>query len=368
MNELVQAATSLPNLHPALVHFPIALLPVALSFDLLGCVRRTDWAVHGATLLWGLTLAATGAAYWTGRLAADSLSALAPQVQVQIARHSDWGLYSLWAIGVVAALRLVVAVRSRPRGLDWSRGVRWGLLAAGTAVFGLVIWTADLGGALVFRHGVAVRAAAGRPPVPSPARLTHDDADQLPPAARLSRDADGSLTWLPLPADGAALGSILVPEPTGSLDGVTPLPAEEGTEGLGLAVDGRTMLLLPGAFDDVQIDAVLDVSGFEGTFGLVHHAQSVDTVGMFLLATSGTARLVKLEAGSARALDEQTIALPQTPIEFAVSSVGRHLKGMLSGETIAHGHTSPGPPGACGLLLDGTGTVRIHLVRVTPLD
>ena len=35
MNEILASYTSLPNLHPALVHFPIALLPTAVLFDLL---------------------------------------------------------------------------------------------------------------------------------------------------------------------------------------------------------------------------------------------------------------------------------------------------------------------------------------------
>ena len=33
--------TSLPNLHPALVHFPLALLPMAILFDVLGLVEQT---------------------------------------------------------------------------------------------------------------------------------------------------------------------------------------------------------------------------------------------------------------------------------------------------------------------------------------
>ena len=41
MNELLASTTSLPNLHPAIVHFPIALAAVALVVDL---AARPNWS------------------------------------------------------------------------------------------------------------------------------------------------------------------------------------------------------------------------------------------------------------------------------------------------------------------------------------
>lgn len=42
--------TSLPNLHPAAVHFPLALLPAAVLFEALSLAlrRRAAWAERAA--------------------------------------------------------------------------------------------------------------------------------------------------------------------------------------------------------------------------------------------------------------------------------------------------------------------------------
>jgi uncharacterized membrane protein len=376
LNELVQSVTALPNLHPALVHFPIALLPVAVLFDLLGVVWRQRWLVRGADLLWALAAVATGAAFWAGKQAADSLVGVAPRAQSHIASHSDWALYALWAVGVVAAVRLAIAIRDRNGEQVGMRGGRWVLIASGVAAFGLLLWTADLGGALVYQHGVAVRtvvepAEDASPPAggesSSGAEPGEASVEPEPAVSRLVESADGTVVWSPLATDVEAIGSILIAAPGSSAEAVRAAAPPEGGEGLGLVVDGRSMLLLPGTFGDVQIDAVVDLSAFAGTFGLVHHARSADTAGLFSVSTSGSASLIMLEDGSRKTLDEQTAGWPDGQVELAVSSSGRHLKGLVDGKTVTHGHVAPGEAGGCGLLLDGSGSVGIITLRLTPL-
>lgn len=66
--------------------------------------------------------------------------------------------------------------------------------------------------------------------------------------------------------------------------------------------------------------------------------------------------------------DEQTVELPDGSFAISVSSAGRHLKGMLDGRMVVHGHAGAPAAGGCGIVLDGEGVVWIHGVTVTPLD
>lgn len=191
MTDWILSATELPNLHPALVHFPIALLPVAIGFDFVaffGWLRRRP-VVEGATAaLYALAALGAWAAVWAGEEAEDSLTGLAGPVEALIEDHEEWAHRFLYTVAAVAIARLAVAWWSR-RGGEARHGailaVRSLVLVGALAALGLVLGTADRGGGLVFRAGVAVMA------VPA--------ADEPAPAEEVSRPAPA-----PEPAAGEA--------------------------------------------------------------------------------------------------------------------------------------------------------------------
>ena len=157
----MDAWTSLPNLHPAVVHFPIALLPAALLFDLVCLLRPTwTWLDRGAAALYALAAAGAGAAYWAGHEAAETLGALTPAAREILEEHEDLALWSLSALLALAVLRLALAWREHDRPRVGAGPLRWILLLGGAGALALLATTADHGGSLVYHHGVAVRSAA----------------------------------------------------------------------------------------------------------------------------------------------------------------------------------------------------------------
>src|SRR3989442_14077870 len=73
--ELFAGLREVPNIHMVVVHFPIALLPVALGLDVLGRIFGSrDLHVAGRWALWIGTLAA-GAAVWSGLEGGDDVHA-----------------------------------------------------------------------------------------------------------------------------------------------------------------------------------------------------------------------------------------------------------------------------------------------------
>jgi uncharacterized membrane protein len=161
MGAVMLAWTSLPNLHPAVVHFPIALLPAALLFDLVCLLRPTwTWLDRGAAALYVLAAAGAGAAFWAGDEAAESLGPLLPAAKAILEEHEDLARYSLIAISVLAVLRLALAWREHDRPRIGAGPLRWVLLLGGFAALALLATTADHGGSLVYRHGVALHSTA----------------------------------------------------------------------------------------------------------------------------------------------------------------------------------------------------------------
>lgn len=372
MNDLVANYTALPNLHPALVHFPIAFLPLAVILDalVLRFPGQREWLDRAATLLYGVAALGAAAAFLSGRHAAEALPPLALTVQVHVNEHSDSARAALWLLVLLAAFRAAVAYR------DWRvrrkvLRVCFLLIAAGAVV--LVYRTADLGGGLVFRHGIGV-AQSGDPGAPRLTRamevqetIATDSEDEGAAERRLVTGDDGSLSWRPLPGDRQALGSFLLPAPETDDSAVSWGESAEDGEGLGLTLDGEALLLLPGAFGDVQVEAELVLEGFEGEVGLAHHVLSGSQSSLFTVAVPGNEFVLSRRDGATtRRLARSVRAVPEGPIRLLTTAAGRHYYGYLGDESVVHGHEAPPPEGACGLFLRGEGTVRILSLTITP--
>ncbi len=188
------------------------------------------------------------------------------------------------------------------------------MLAAACAGGWILFETAEHGGALVYGHAVAVTLPSPAPAAP-------------PPAA---------------------------PEP----------PSDPGGE----EVTAPFSRAYPGRFGDVQVEVRADLSRFEGTLRIAHHVSGEKTGGSFAVSTSGKAELLRVTGDSRKVLADGVAKVPAGSVTLTLSSSGSHLKGLVDGVVVVHGHADPGPSGVVGLSLEGTGTVRLLSVSVTPLQ
>ena len=165
------------ELHPSVVHAPLALIPAAAVVDLLAALsprdRRLDrvgralwWATAGGGLLVGLT----------GMAASQ-------EIELRSDRARDMMfLHGIGNFGLVLSAFGVAAWRARnPASLTSAAA---GLLAAGASVY-----TAYLGGELVYSHGAGVKPLGGAA-AEAPALFSAQGAK------RLTRDAGRGLSWL----------------------------------------------------------------------------------------------------------------------------------------------------------------------------
>jgi uncharacterized membrane protein len=137
-------AAVLQNLHPLMVHYPIAMLTSATVVYLAAAIARRDrWAWLA---LWLLAFGALGAtaAVWTG-LRAGGAVMVAPAVRENILEHHEHLMITAWVLSLLA---LVWGVAGRP--LPRRGGI--GFLALLLMMSAVLARGADYGGWMVYGY------------------------------------------------------------------------------------------------------------------------------------------------------------------------------------------------------------------------
>jgi uncharacterized membrane protein len=151
----------LQELHPALVHFPITLLPVSLGLDAAGRASGNRTLMEVGKLGMAATAGSAAISAVAGLLAQEA-SRFDRETHDILVTHRNLNLAVIGLTGVLAARR---SKRERPS---------LGYLLAGLAGIGVMTYSAYLGGRMVYEHGVGVSEAGG---------LREDEAPYLVPDA-----------------------------------------------------------------------------------------------------------------------------------------------------------------------------------------
>jgi len=164
---LMPGIASMENIHPLVVHFPIALLSVFFVLDLVGTLaKKQQWREVASSFLYLGTLAALLTVI-AGHIAADTV-AHAGNVHAIMEKHEDLGMAILSLASALSAWRL------KHKGLfqGYVNGV---FLALSALLCILIALAADLGGLMVYQYGVAVKAV---PVTESAHNHQHADVNQ----------------------------------------------------------------------------------------------------------------------------------------------------------------------------------------------
>lgn len=153
-------AMRLQELHPALVHFPIALLPTALAADAVGRFADNPQLSEIGRRLMPFAAGSTVLAGLAGLIAQEASVVPDGPAHDQLTTHRNLNL------GLIGLATLLAVRRSGRR-----RASR-GYLVAGFAGLGAMMYSASLGGKLVYEHGLGVEPAGG---------LHEDQAPELRP-------------------------------------------------------------------------------------------------------------------------------------------------------------------------------------------
>jgi uncharacterized membrane protein len=348
-----------PNIHPIIVHFPIAIILLAVLMDLLNFFLPDKWWDDlKSTILYSIGAVSAIAAYYTGTLAADSVF-LPSEAQSVLNEHADWALWTVWFFGIYALLRIL---------LHWYQKMDQKMIRIGLFVIALpgvffLYETGDHGAEMVFGYGTGTGQLVAKQ---SSSPVTSDSLQQEESTYNVS--ANGNWTW-EIGPNGVSTLLSRFRWLEGSASELQPTIVNSGNNHLlKLSVDSITNFFVgKSSFQNVQVDYYLDLSDFQGEITLVNHVQDAQNYDFVTLSSDGTISQGRVSEGNREVFAEKSYSASEMLFIRTVGN-GTHFRGYINKEMAVHGHGDAPEAGSVGLKLDGTGTILIDAIQLTNLS
>ena len=351
----------LPNVHPLVIHFPIAFLALAVLLDLVRqFLLNTQWINNTVSLSYILGTVGLIISFITGRSAAETVDVSGDAFSV-LASHENWALATMIFFLVFTSIRVVAAWSK----YDLQRLPAVGLAGLGLIGMGLVWVTGDRGGELVFRHGAGVAAVED---LQQQLAQLEDELETIHGAAAPQLAGDGSWRWRIAPGSEQILGDAFhwmkgSPEDAG----FELTEDEDGNYALSIDVaGGDLMFVLQHEIEAVEGRFLINTDDFDGSVSLVHNVLGADTY-QYLKLDDETISQGQMIDGEDNMLGDNSVGASGWK-EVRVQASGGHFYGHVDGDQRVHTHAPQMDPGYTGLLIDGSGTLQIRRVSFDSLD
>jgi len=148
---LLPGISSMDNIHPMLVHFPLAFLSTFFVLDLVGTLAKKQHWRNVASWLLYFGAAAAAFTVMAGFIAANTV-VHGEEVHAIMERHEHFG------IAVLSLATILSAWRWKNGGVIQGGANSFFLILAGLLCV-VMLLGADLGGLMVYKYGVGVDAA-----------------------------------------------------------------------------------------------------------------------------------------------------------------------------------------------------------------
>lgn len=348
-----------PNIHPMLVHFPIAIILLAVLMDLLNFFLPDEWWDDlKTTILYGIGAVSAIAAYYTGNLAADSVF-LPSGAQSVLNEHADWALWTVWFFGIYALLRMLLHWYQK---MD-QRMIRIGLFVIVLPGIFFLYETGDHGAEMVFGYG------AGTGQLIEQQETTPVTSESLQEGgSTFTVSENGNWSW-EIGPNGVSTLLSRFQWLEGSASELKPTVANSnGNHLLKLSSDsGANFFVGKDSFQNVQVDYYLDLSDFEGDLSLVNHVQDAQNYDFVTLSSEGSISQGRVSEGNREVFAKESYSASGMLFIRTVGN-GTHFRGYINKEMAVHGHDNAPEAGRVGLRINGSGTVLIDRISLTQLN
>lgn len=349
-----------PNLHPLVVHFPIALLAVAVLVDLIRLVKREHAGLNlTVQILFGMGTLGLISAFLSGREATETVEVAGRAFSV-LASHENWALATMIFFITFFGLRFAAYWYQ----LDTRKSISVISVALGLIGMGLVTITGDRGGELVFGHGVGVAAIEE---LQQELDEKNDRLAELEGAAGPQIEENGSWSWRIVPGAETRIMEDVI-WLSGNAGAVQiHRNKEDGRHHLSLTLEEEQEIILVLEQEIGAVEGRIHMlpDDFDGQISLLHNVRDAEHY-QYLRYENGRMEQGQMLNGRDSMLGSGNTA--QTGwIEMRVQASVGHFYGHVNGEQILHPHASQMEPGYTGLKLLGSGTFRFRQISFEAL-
>lgn len=142
-------ANFLAEIHPKVVHFPVALLTTYSILEIIGIVFNKEFITKSALLVLCLGVVTSLFAVLTGNQAAANFVYWTDDSLALLNDHQTSATYLLWSSAIICGLRIFAVVKKKFVGL-----IKYVFTVFAIVILFIVFKTGSYGGDLVKKYGI----------------------------------------------------------------------------------------------------------------------------------------------------------------------------------------------------------------------
>lgn len=335
-----------PNIHPLIIHFPIALLIIAFFFDFLALVwKKYPWLSTSALILYVIGTGAAVLAMLTGIDAANSIHIpMAAKQAVSI--HSTWAHDTVWFYSIFTIVRIYFFWEGEHDETYFKIGV----FLVGFIGMYLLYETGDHGAMLVYKYGLGTPAtetnkisASQKKSSPTTPVIYPNGGWSWEPGSNAKKVLKNDFEWI--------IGSESVLKPESIKDG-------NGNTLLEMNATGKPALFVfPQSMYILQTQARFMIKNFKGTIALTDHVENAKNYD-FLALKNGKILQGRMINGTKEILVKKNVK-ESGWVTISLNITGRHHHVYMNGKKITQTIFNLKKPAPSGLYIDGKGKLLL---------